>query len=188
MLSILSDASEQNTFSRGFHCLWGWALIPSSTWDSWGRRVQARSSHAEQGHLAGFVHSDPLWRIQSLLSAIRHSRLFCCCRNCASREALGCAQWLRYHVCDGLCPVPCAQPSWQKGAGNPALASTRVQWALAWRAKGFPFLTNLPFSVKSCLTRRWQWSLAPPSAIQELPLSPLPDIIKTSVFLSTFSE
>lgn len=114
--------------------------------------------------------------------------LFCRCRTCASREALGRAQWLRYHVCDGLGPVPGAQPSWQKGAGNPALASTRVQWALAWRTKGSPFLTNLPFSVKSCLARRWQWSLASPSAIQELPLSSLPDIIKTSVFLSTFSE
>ena len=76
-------------------------------------------------------------------------------------------------VTETLClwwPVPCVQPSWQKGAGNLALASTGVQWAFTWRAKGSLVLTNLPFCVKSCLTRRW------PSATQELPLSSLPDI------------
>ena len=31
---------------------------------------------------------------------------FSCSKTCASREAMGCAQRLRHHVCDGLCPVP----------------------------------------------------------------------------------
>lgn len=87
------------------------------------------------------TYSNPLLRTSTLLFALRQSCLFSCNRPWASVEAVGaqlrCAQALRSHHHDGL-SVPCAQPYWQKGADNPALASSQSSAGTCLQSKGLP--------------------------------------------------
>lgn len=174
-IECLSNVGEQNTFSRGFCNSWGWTLTHGAT-----QRFLKEEVEDQELRYRLLTSIYPLISPQEnqIPPLCYQAKMIILQQNtCFSREALGEGAGMCFvtELASPWCPVPCAQLSCRKEQMVLCYLVPWAQWASAYRANGFRFLTNL-FYIKPSLMKGCQLSLVSVSTVQALAASsPLAD-------------